>query len=72
MHGVKVGKPGLLSPWGATIFPINLAWAATFDDALAQQAASQVGIRRPPPSPPPPPPPSSLNLEGSFFVLSGG
>ncbi|PSC75758.1 putative beta-D-xylosidase 7 [Micractinium conductrix] len=43
MHGVKVGKPGLLSPWGATIFPINLAWAATFDDALAQQAASQIG-----------------------------
>ncbi len=27
----------------ATIYPLNIAWAATFDDALAHRAASQIG-----------------------------
>ncbi|EFN57583.1 hypothetical protein CHLNCDRAFT_34794, partial [Chlorella variabilis] len=40
---MKVGRPGSNLPHGGTIYPINIAWAATFDDGLALRAASQVG-----------------------------
>lgn len=30
-------------PPAATIYPLNIAWAATFDDELAHRAASQIG-----------------------------
>ncbi|KAL4434180.1 hypothetical protein ABPG75_000621 [Micractinium tetrahymenae] len=43
LHGVKVGKSGVVQPLAATIYPLNIAWAATFDDELAQRAASQIG-----------------------------
>lgn len=44
LHGAKVGAPGKVDKnLGSTIYPLNIAWAATFDDELAHRAASQIG-----------------------------
>ena len=44
LHGVKAGKGGVVGGQAyGTIYPINIAWAAAFDDALARRAAAQIG-----------------------------
>ena len=43
---MKAGAPGHILPYGGTIYPINLAWAATFDDELVLRAAGEVGATR--------------------------